>query len=238
MKYIKKFNEGYDDDEDYDDDFIEDTGTEWHKSNKEDIDKAISEIQALGVEDRMFQRNHYFIDNDVIIEIVNFDGHLWIKSIMTLTDARGKGMASKVLDKICDICDKYQVYSMVSPKAFGKGGPKTQKLKDWYLKFGFTNIINGNMERAPEKKGPSQEQLQAFHTHMMGRINDKISLEKQYNFIDSHKDEILNLINTDLITPKFRAGVLQRYKLELPKVIKLSIYHPRRLPNVKIILWI
>ena len=41
MKYIKHF-EGFDDDEDdFDDDFIEDTGSEWHKSNNEDIEKVV-----------------------------------------------------------------------------------------------------------------------------------------------------------------------------------------------------
>ena len=41
-------------------------------------------------------------------------------------------------------------------------------------------------------------------------FNDK------YNFIDENLLEIKNLLDQYLLTPKFRAGLLNRYKIELP----------------------
>jgi hypothetical protein len=156
MKYIKRFNENFDEDDNYEDDdnyvdldWIEDTGDTWHKSSIIDIKAAIDEIHSLGVLHPLM-RGSYMIGN-VVIDISCFDGHLCLNDILTTERARGKGEASIVLRKICDIADKHNVYMSTTPKAFGQNkGLTTHQLRDWYLRFGFDNIVNGNMERKPK----------------------------------------------------------------------------------------
>ena len=153
MKYIKKFNENFEDDDEengsYEDpDWIDDTGEEWHKSSNIDIKAAIEEIHNLGVLHPLM-RNTYMVGN-VLIDNSCFDGHLCLNDILTTEKARGKGEASMVLRKICEIADKHNVYMSTTPKAFGQNkGLTTHQLRDWYLRFGFDNIVNGNMERKP-----------------------------------------------------------------------------------------
>jgi hypothetical protein len=120
---------------------------EWGTSDKASINAAIEDIRNLG-EINPFNSREVLIDNNVSVELSNFDGHLWINSIMTLE--RGRGDASRVLQKMCDIADKHQVYMGLGASPFGKTkGLNKAQLIAWYKRYGFKKVDYDTMERPP-----------------------------------------------------------------------------------------
>jgi len=109
---------------------------EYTPSNPADIDKAIREIEKLGVRNPLNPKE-IVIDDSVIIEVQNWDKRLWFSSLYS-TD-RGKGNASRVMKKIMDIIDKYKVTAALDPSPFGTGTNRLNRsqLINFYKKFGF-----------------------------------------------------------------------------------------------------
>ena len=167
MKYIKRF-ENFDfedeDDEYVDPDWIDPTGTEWHKSSEDDVNKTINQIYSLGTPHPWVKRT-LLIDN-VSVEIYYFDGHLML-DFATPQEDRKKGNATRVLKQILSIADDNAIYVSVNPTkhtSIHGEHPNTQQIKDWFLKFGFTNIVYGNMERTPEiSEDKFNELLEKLH---------------------------------------------------------------------------
>ena len=73
---------------------------EYTPSNPANIDKAIKEIEKLGVRNPINPKE-IVIDNSVFVEVSNWDKRLWFSSLHSMD--RGKGNASRVMQKIVDI---------------------------------------------------------------------------------------------------------------------------------------
>ncbi len=123
---------------------------EYTPSNPSDIDKAIKEIEKLGIRNPI-DPNKIVIDNTVVIEVQNFDERLMLSSILSID--KNKGNASNVMKKITDIADKYHVTIALTPEPFGRDANKLTKsqLIKFYKKFGFKNDEFGDMERISEQ---------------------------------------------------------------------------------------
>ena len=125
---------------------------EYTPSNPADIDKAIREIEKLGVRNPINPKE-IVIDDSVIIEVQNWDKRLWFSSLYSID--KGQGNASKVMKKIMDIADKYKVTVALDPHPFGTGTGKLTRdqLVKFYKKFGFEFEDGaedfGDMERVP-----------------------------------------------------------------------------------------
>ena len=121
---------------------------EYMMSPKEDINAALADVIKLGVLNPI-NRREVIINDSVVVEISNFDGHLWMNSIHSMDKHLGK--ASEVLKQICDIADNHNVGMALEAKAFGTSKDKltTSQLVNWYRKFGFKPIGYGTMERVP-----------------------------------------------------------------------------------------
>ena len=125
---------------------------EYTPSNPADIDKAIREIEKLGVRNPINPKE-IVIDDSVIIEVQNWDKRLWFSSLYSID--KGQGNASKVMKKIMDIVDKYKVTVALDPHPFGTGTGKLTRdqLVKFYKKFGFEFEDGaedfGDMERVP-----------------------------------------------------------------------------------------
>lgn len=120
--------------------------------DKELVDKALKDIRLLGQQNPI-NGSETIIDGGVVsFEVNYFDGHLWISSIYTDVDNRGQGKATKVMQDICNIADKYQVPIAMGVSPFGKSDNKLNKsqLIKWYKTFSFKNIGFGDMERLPK----------------------------------------------------------------------------------------
>lgn len=121
---------------------------EYMMSPKEDINAALADVIKLGVINPI-NRREVIINDSVVVEISNFDGHLWMNSIHSMDKHLGK--ASEVMKQICDIADNHNVGMALEAKAFGTSKDKltTSQLVNWYRKFGFKPIGYGTMERVP-----------------------------------------------------------------------------------------
>jgi hypothetical protein len=123
---------------------------EYLQSPKEDINAAIADVVKLGIINPI-NRREVIINDTVIVEITNFDGHMWMNSILSMD--RHIGKASEVMKQICDIADNHNVGMALEAKAFGANNTKdkltTSQLVNWYRKFGFKPIGYGTMERVP-----------------------------------------------------------------------------------------
>ena len=121
---------------------------EYMMSPKEDINAALADVIKLGVINPI-NRREVIINDSVVVEISNFDGHLWMNSIHSMNKHLGK--ASEVMKQICDIADNHNVGMALEAKAFGTSKDKltTSQLVNWYRKFGFKPIGYGTMERVP-----------------------------------------------------------------------------------------
>ena len=139
MKYLKKFN----------------LILEWGKSSEEDIYEAIVELRSLGSPNPLNYREIVFqFDGEegiVLLEISRFDNHLWINGIHSTT--RNKGLASKVMKKVCEVVDKHNIYVALDAEPFTNFRHKDilskKQLMEWYKNFGFKSIGGGTMERIP-----------------------------------------------------------------------------------------
>ena len=98
-----------------------------------------------------WERDTVVIDG-VQVSLKNFDGHL-ILDFGVPPEDRKQGNASRVLKQILNIVDEHAIYAEVNPTPHQEtNGPAPTKheIVDWFKKFGFTNIVYGNMERTPE----------------------------------------------------------------------------------------
>jgi len=126
---------------------------EYTPSNPADIDKAIKEIEKLGVRNPLNPKE-IVIDDSVIIEVSNWDKRLWFSSLYSID--KGKGNATVVMKKIMDIADKYKVNVALDPHPFGTGTGRLNRaqLVNFYKKFGFEFEDGeedfGDMERIAE----------------------------------------------------------------------------------------
>ncbi len=109
---------------------------EYTPSNTADIDKAVDEIKRLGIRNPINPKE-FIIDGSVSVEISNWDRRLWFSSIYSMD--RGQGNAERVMKKITDIADKYNVTIALNAEPFGTGAKRLTKsqLVVFYKKFGF-----------------------------------------------------------------------------------------------------
>jgi len=109
---------------------------EYTPSNSADIDKAVDEIRRLGIRNPINPKE-FIIDGSVSVEIANWDGRLWFSSLYSMD--RGQGNAERVIKKITDIADKYNVTIALDAEPFGTGDKRLNKsqLVAFYKKFGF-----------------------------------------------------------------------------------------------------
>jgi len=127
---------------------------EYTPSNPGNIDKAIREIEALGIRNPINPKE-IVIDNSVIIEVSNWDKRLWFSSLYSIE--RGQGNATRIMQKIVDIADKYKVTIALDPHPFGTGTGRLSRsqLVKFYKKFGFEFEDGqedfGDMERIAER---------------------------------------------------------------------------------------
>jgi hypothetical protein len=130
-------------------------------SKKEDIDRAISEIRSLGIQNPFFYRE-LLLYNNVGIELSNWDGALHISSIRTMK--KGTGDATKAMKQICDIADKNNVVITIYVKPFGYEDNRlnTTQLKAWYKRLGFKLQKYNDMERLPNKLNECKLKLKNF----------------------------------------------------------------------------
>ena len=96
--------------------------------DKELVNKALKDIRSLGQMNPINPREIIFEGGIVSLEVNYFDGHLWISSIYTDTENRNQGKATKVMQDICNIADKYQVPIQMDVSPFGKSDNKLNKL--------------------------------------------------------------------------------------------------------------
>ena len=109
---------------------------EYTPSNSADIDKAVDEIKRLGIRNPINPKE-FIIDDNVSVEIANWDGRLWFSSLYSMD--RGQGNAERVMKKITDIADKHNVTIALDAEPFGTGANRLNKsqLIAFYKKFGF-----------------------------------------------------------------------------------------------------
>lgn len=128
---------------------------EYTHSDPKAIDAAISQVRSLGVRNPLNSRET-LIDNNVVIEVSNFDNRLWLNSITSLD--KGLGNATRVMNDICKIADKNNVTIALDPLPYGKDQKKLnyEQLVSFYKKFGFKFEEGkdgfGDMERIPNQK--------------------------------------------------------------------------------------
>jgi hypothetical protein len=126
---------------------------EYTPSNPANIDKAIRDIEKLGIRNPINPKE-IIIDNSVFVEISNWDKRLWFSSLHSMD--RGHGNATRVMQKIVDIADKYNVTIALDAVPFGTGETRMSRsqLVKFYKKFGFAFEDGeedfGDMERVPK----------------------------------------------------------------------------------------
>ena len=115
---------------------LKDIVLEYAPSDPANVDKAISDIRSLGYRNPLNPRET-IIDDNVVIEVSNFDKRLWLNSIYSIE--KGTGNATKVMTAICKIADKHSVTIALDPLPYGKDKNKLNydQLVAFYKKFGF-----------------------------------------------------------------------------------------------------
>lgn len=117
---------------------------------QDNLNQLVDSIRKMGSPSFIDPRD-VIIDDDVIVNANVFDGMVWL-NILTISDVRGQGKASKVLDTITQLADQYQVTLALDVKPYGttKGLNKTQ-LMAWYKRKGFQKTGWGSeMTRPPQ----------------------------------------------------------------------------------------
>lgn len=98
------------------------------------VDRAINDIISLGSPNPL-NDIEIIVDNIVGIEVKKFDGKIYFQHIRSFD--KGKGSASKVLDKVLSIADKHGVSIVLTPVKTDEGGLSNAQLKQWYMRRGF-----------------------------------------------------------------------------------------------------
>jgi hypothetical protein len=117
---------------------------------QDNLNQLVDSIRKMGSPSFIDPRD-VIIDDDVIVNANVFDGMVWL-NILTISDVRGQGKASKVLDTITQLADQYQVTLALDVKPYGttKGLNKTQ-LMAWYKRKGFQKTgWCSEMTRSPQ----------------------------------------------------------------------------------------
>lgn len=181
MRYLKKFKTFEDDS------WIEPTGTEWHKSPGYIIAKCIVAIYRLLGTMHRWEKNTIIID-DVSVKLSGFDGHLILDFAVPEKD-RNQGNMNSVLKKILKVVDEYGIYCEVYPtphptphKAIRGEVPNKKQLVEIFKKFGFTNIVDGRMERTPEiSEDKFNELLDKLHQDKNSLTKEDKDMMKRYS---------------------------------------------------------
>jgi GNAT superfamily N-acetyltransferase len=109
---------------------------EYTPSDANSLNNAYREIKKLGPVNPLDPKE-IVVDDSVFVEISVWDKRLWFSSLHSLD--KGQGNATKVMQKIVDIADKYGVTIALDPIPYGKDPNKLtyNQLVKFYKKFGF-----------------------------------------------------------------------------------------------------
>jgi GNAT superfamily N-acetyltransferase len=116
--------------------------------SRPDVTGALDEIKNTY---EQFERNRYLFTDAAMFEASRFGDSIYLTSVFVLPEERKSGLATKMMDAICDIVDRHNVNIVIFPKRMGNDGLTTPELKKWYAKFGFKNSDQGNMLRTPAR---------------------------------------------------------------------------------------
>lgn len=110
------------------------------------LSTALSDIQNLGIPHPFMPGSIWIDEYSITLDVRIWDGKIWLSNILTNESERGKGYASKVLDSIIEIANKYKVELSLVPKPFGSKKSLTKSnLIAWYKRHGFKPIRNDDM---------------------------------------------------------------------------------------------
>jgi hypothetical protein len=118
--------------------------------HQDPLNQLVNSIRKMGTPSFIDPRD-IIIDDAVVVNAKVFDGMVWL-NILTMSDVRGQGKASQVLDTITQLADQYQVTLALDVEPYGttKGLNKTQ-LTAWYKRRGFKKTGWGSeMTRSPQ----------------------------------------------------------------------------------------
>ena len=168
MKYLKKFK------------LFEDISK---RSSKEDVLKALSEIKTLGTVNPIDGRDMYI--DGINIELRYWDGYLWIGSIYVISEERGQGKATRLIQKICDIADKYGIHY-----------EKPCKKND--LLFKINEYISKKCFKEIETTNASQIDLITIGKNIKNKFNNVFPMEEKidYVLIENQISPIANRMKT------------------------------------------
>jgi GNAT superfamily N-acetyltransferase len=77
---------------------------------------------------------------------------IYLIKIMTDSEQRGEGAASKTLERLCEMADARGVTLFLEVEPFGPyDGPSTKELVSWYRRFGFEGRVD-EMIREPREE--------------------------------------------------------------------------------------
>jgi GNAT superfamily N-acetyltransferase len=117
---------------------------------QDNLKQLVDDIQKMGVPS-FIDRRDIIVDDGVVVNANVFDGMVWI-NLLTMSDVRGQGKATKVLDAIIQLADQHHVTLALDAKPYGttKGLTKSQ-LMSWYQRKGFQKTGWGSeMVRTPQ----------------------------------------------------------------------------------------
>ena len=171
------------------------------KASKEDVDNAIKEVRALGQKSPF--DNDTLMPNGTAVDIRNWEGALWISSIYTSPEARGKGAATETMATILEIANKNNVPVRLEASPFGvqKGLTKNQ-LINWYKSLGFKDVGYGELQKAPSpisKEVLNEGQEIKIEPVAKVKVTEKPKLPEgaklvkpEYFFLDGEYDVVFN----------------------------------------------
>ena len=110
---------------------------------------AVGAVYSLGWKNPMGEREVAVGDSYVLVEMTPSgpDSIRW-NSIRSLEP--GTGNASRALEEIKKIADRYNVSITGSPQKFGKDGLSNRELRAWYGRHGFEHVSGGGIVYRPK----------------------------------------------------------------------------------------